>query len=157
MSSIEASAEGRALLAKLKSLLKDYAECMEAWDFIRELLQGQNLRHCHAWGAMDKPLPDGEGEEIETARAVITTDKVLLDFTFNDMKRHYRLTRLSQIAGIEESRYTVTGSDKPVPAIRAKIHIRDVGESSLYNIRGTEDTEEFRGFLRGLRQQLLKL
>lgn len=154
--SIEASTEGKALLAKLKSLIKDYAECMDAWEFIKETLQGQTLRHCFAWQTLDEPLPDGTGQKVETAKAVITTDRGLFEFAFSDRKRRYALTRLSGISCVEETRYTDSSqNDRPVPVIRAACH-QNSGESRVYCVEGIEDCEDFRAFLRGLRQQLLK-
>lgn len=154
--SFETSPAGRDLLARLKNLIRDYPECMEAWDFIKEALQGQSVKHFFAWATMDEAIPSG-GEPVETTKVLITSDRGFFDFAFSGGRRRCALTRLSMISGIEESGYLENGGgDRPLPAIRARLRRQDGEAAQDYRVQGMEDTELFRDFLRGLRQQLLK-
>ncbi len=141
---LEGSRAGRALLAKLKTYIKDYAASMEAWDFISEALQGQALQNCFAWQAT------GESGAPVTM-AILTTDRGLFEFAFTGATHQYQLTRLSDICSVREARHNDNG-----PTIELRICQSDGQRDRTYCIRGKEETQELREFLHGLRQQLQK-
>lgn len=154
--SLEASRQGRALLARMKTYIKDYAECMEAWEFIRESLQERAIKHSFAW----QPPSESAGSQAEgsaATRVAIITDRSLLDFTFKGRRLECVLARLSAITGMEEVRYTEPDADgMALPVMQATMRREHPADSSVYTVRGIEEAAEFQEFLAGLRRQLLR-
>ena len=153
--SLEASTEGRALLAKIKGCVKDYAECMEAWEFIKEALQGRSIKHGFAW---QPPTDPAEAEdEPRTTRVAIATDRGFFAFAFRSRRLEYTVSRLSAIAGMSEVRYTEPDeAGMAIPVIEATIRTENPDDGAVFTVRGIEETVEFQDFLRGMRQALLK-
>ena len=153
--SLEASNEGRALLARVKGYVKDYAECMEAWEFIREALQGRSIKHWFAW---QPPAVSTEAEEEpRTTQVAITTDRGFFALTFRNRRLEYMVSLLSAIPGMSEVRYNEPDeAGMAIPVIEATICRENPAGNTVYTVRGIEETVEFQNFLRGMRQQLLK-
>ncbi len=152
--SLEASNEGRALLAKTKGCIKDYAECMEAWEFLKEALQGRSIKHAFACQA---PADSAEAEdEARTTQIAVTTDRGFFAFTFRNRRLECTVSRLSAISGMSEVRYKEPDEvGMAVPVIEATVCQENPANDTVYTVRGIEETVEFQNFLRGLRQQLL--
>jgi hypothetical protein len=153
--SLEASNEGRALLAKMKGYIKDYAECMKAWEFIKEALHGRSIKYAFAW---QPPADSTEAEdEARATQIAVTTDRGFFAFTFRNRRLEYTVSRLSDIPGMSEVRYNESDeAGMAIPVIEATVCRENLDSNTVYTVRGIEETVEFQSFLRGIRQQLLK-